>query len=305
MSYRVKTVSERTGIPRNTLVAWERRYQMLTPHRSESGYRIYTDEDVLYLQRLKTLVDGGLSISEAIAHGGAAPGHAGADGPPGPPATGLQAPSQSAAWSQQLAEHLIDFDRAHAAPLLRRIEQLPFEEAITRVWAPLLQEIGRAWADEEITVAQEHFVAAVAREHLLAMFRSLDAGLGSGPHVVCACLPEEQHDLPLLCVAVRLAIRGWRVTWLGADLPISDLSACCVQQKPELVCLSSVQPPSTRSVTEHARQVRASVPEATLVVVGGPGAAPLADRSTARLWFCADMEAMLERWATREVEWVA
>ena len=295
MSYRVKTVSEKTGIPRNTLVAWERRYQMLTPRRSDSGYRIYTEDDVRYLQGLKGLVDGGLSISEAIAHGGAAPGH---------PASreDVVAPSPvGPSWPHDLAIHLVGFDRAGAAPLLRRIEQLPFEEAITAVWAPLLRELGRAWEHEEITVAQEHYAAAVAREHLLAMFRSLDGGLGDGPHVVCACLPEEQHDLPLLCVAVRLAIRGWRVTWLGADLPIHDLCECCVQQKPDLVCLSSVQPSSQRAVIEHARQVRASVPDESIVAVGGPGVTALVDRSTARLWFCAEMEGMLERWAGRGV----
>lgn len=50
MSYRVKTVSQLTGIPRNTLVAWERRHGILEPSRSEGGYRLYTDQDVAYLK---------------------------------------------------------------------------------------------------------------------------------------------------------------------------------------------------------------------------------------------------------------
>ena len=66
MSYRVKTVAQLTGIPRPTLVAWERRYDLLELRRSEAGYRIYEEADVAYLKELKSLVDQGVAISEAI-----------------------------------------------------------------------------------------------------------------------------------------------------------------------------------------------------------------------------------------------
>ncbi|MFN7146083.1 MAG: MerR family transcriptional regulator [Myxococcota bacterium] len=67
MGYRVKTVSAMTGIPRGTLLAWERRYEILEPDRSPSGYREYSEADVAVLRRLKALVDDGYSISEAVA----------------------------------------------------------------------------------------------------------------------------------------------------------------------------------------------------------------------------------------------
>lgn len=282
MSYRVKTVSELTGIPRNTLVAWERRYKLLDVARTEGGYRLYSDDDVAFLRRLKALVDGGLSISEAIAKAGPQP-------------AAPAAPLEDALW-RDLFRHLLEYDRAGAGPTLRRVEQLPFDDMITTVWAPLLREVGRAWEAGEITVAQEHYAAAVVREHLFAMFRSLDGGLGRGPTAVCACLPGEQHDLPLLCLAVRLVLRGWRVTWLGADVPVGDLCSCCAHQKPDLVCLCSVVPGSVDVVTESARQIRACAPRDTIVAVGGPGAQGLTDRSGPKLWFGLTLEEMLVKW---------
>ena len=111
MSYRLKTVVSMTGIPRPTLVAWERRYGMLEPSRDESGYRVYTDEDVALLQRLKAMVHGGMAISEAIRVTGIAHPRkaAGVDPPPG-----------GASW-RPLLSALLAFDRTTADRHLPRI----------------------------------------------------------------------------------------------------------------------------------------------------------------------------------------
>ena len=66
LSYRVKTVCRLTGIHRSTLLAWERRYQVVEPLRADNGYRVYTENDVNRLRRLKSLVDKGHAVSEAL-----------------------------------------------------------------------------------------------------------------------------------------------------------------------------------------------------------------------------------------------
>jgi DNA-binding transcriptional MerR regulator len=67
MSYRIRTVVEITGIPRNTLLAWERRYGIPEPGRTEGGHRVYREEDLQLLVRLQKLLDQGLRIGEAVA----------------------------------------------------------------------------------------------------------------------------------------------------------------------------------------------------------------------------------------------
>ena len=64
---KIRIVSEQTGIPRNTIVAWERRYGLITPTRLPNGYRVYSTADVERLKRAKALVDQGHAISEVAA----------------------------------------------------------------------------------------------------------------------------------------------------------------------------------------------------------------------------------------------
>lgn len=288
MSYRVKTVAQMTGIPRPTLVAWERRHALLDPRRSDAGYRIYTDEDVAYLRALKRLVDQGVAISEAI--------------------TRVSSPSAGGAPAEPRAPHalvpglvdaLVGFDREAAAPLLRRAEQLSFLDALHEVWEPALVEIGRRWETGEISVAQEHFAAGVAREAYGSMLRSIGYGGGHGPLAVCACLPGERHDLPLMAVAVQLALAGWRVVWLGADTPLPDLCAYVARHGPQVVCLSAITL-DPELVLDLARTVLGSAPRSARVVLGGPAAAPLRPRETSRLWVCAGGAELLDRWAQRD-----
>lgn len=287
MSYRVKTVAQLTGIPRNTLVAWERRYEMLEPRRSEGGYRIYEENDVSYLRELKRLVDDGVAISEAITRvQKPAPRHVeGAEG----------------SVVDRLADTLLAYDRDAAGPLLRRVEQMPFADAIRDVWSPLLLEVGRRWEIGEISVAHEHFVSGVAREAMTAMLRAIGHG-GAGPDAVFACLPEERHDLPLLAVAVRMALAGWRVVWLGAELPVADLCAFVATRAPDIVCLSAVSPISADLVVNVGRTVLSAAPRSTTLVIGGPAASPLRERQTARLWVCSGPDELLERWSERTAD---
>lgn len=283
MSYRVKTVAELTGIPRNTILAWERRYNLLEPRRSEAGYRIYDDNDVAYLRALKGLVDSGVAISEAISR------ISNSESNTLPPV--VARPDLVSG----LLEALLRFDGGGASPFLRRLDQLPFAEAIQEVWRPLLREIGGLWEVGEISVAQEHYAAGVARAALAAMLRSLDTPRDGAVEVVCACLPGEAHDLPLLAVAVELSLAGWRVIWLGADVPLADLCALVATQEPDVVCLSAIGARPPDEVLAACRAVVGSA-EATILAVGGPAAVSVERDQDSRLWVCLTAPELVRRW---------
>lgn len=283
MPYRVKTVAELTGIPRNTILAWERRYNLLEPRRSDAGYRIYDERDIAYLRGLKGLVDSGVAISEAISR--------------------IAASEQSALppvvarpdLASGLLTALLRFDRGGASPFLRRLDQLPFAEAIQEVWRPLLCEVGRLWEAGAITVAQEHYAVGVARAALAAMLRSLETSRDGAVEVVCACLPGEAHDLPLLAVAVELSLAGWHVTWLGADVPVADLCALVASQAPDVLCLSAIGARAPGEVLAACQAVRASA-GATIVAVGGPAAVNVEPGPDSRLWVCVSAPQLVRRW---------
>ncbi|MEZ4235952.1 MAG: MerR family transcriptional regulator [Myxococcota bacterium] len=253
MSYRVKTVCSMVGIPRPTLLAWERRYNILSPVRTPNGHRMYTDADVAVLRRLKRLVDDGYAISEAV--------ELSRQRLPEP----VAAPP---AWGQ-LLEALLAYDRHAADRLMPSLRTLPFQQAIDEVYLPMLRETGDRWASGTISVAQEHFVSGWCREQLFALLHQLGAGPATGPSAVCALAPGERHELGLLAVAIRLALAGWRVTWLGADLPLDELCDHVAAERPRLVCVSTMVGAEPVTVRQWARRLVGAAPPGTAVVMGG------------------------------------
>ncbi|MBK7756457.1 MAG: MerR family transcriptional regulator [Deltaproteobacteria bacterium] len=217
MGYRIKTVAELVGISKGTLLAWERRYSFVVPERAENGYREYTDADVERLRRIKRLVEEGYKISEAISltHEAAAP--AAVVAPSSVEVGGL------CQLQKELLEALRRYDLTTATALNERLAGLSFQQRIEQIFMPLLREVGERWAEGSLSVAQEHFASEFCREQLAAMLVSVGYGPKEGPTAICATYPGERHELALLSLAVRLALAGYRVRYLGADLPLKDL----------------------------------------------------------------------------------
>lgn len=262
MGYRITTVSRLTGIPRNTLLAWERRYGLVEPGRSENGYRDYSEADVEYLRRIKQLIDSGHKISEAISLLGDAARE-------GRLAAGSQAVAELARVAEDMVDALASMERPRAEAVLRRADMYSFEQRVRDLLLPALRTVGDRWHRGELSIAQEHFATAFLRERLLAVLVGLGFGPVHGPRVVCACVSGERHDGGLLGLAARLAIRGYRVVWLGADLPAEEVVRAAQQSPVRIVCLSAMTSHVSESLLPFVDIVRAGLPEDCRLVVGG------------------------------------
>jgi DNA-binding transcriptional MerR regulator len=259
MTYRIKSVAALTGISAATLRAWERRYDLVSPERTAGGYRTYSDDDVERLRRVKTLVDRGFKVSEAIALAQRGDTQASAKLPD---AGELRAGLQRA---------FLALDHAAAASLLPALGRLSFRERMERVFFPILHDVGERWARGEATVVQEHFASAWVRERLAGMLEATVPGAGGRPEAVCAGLPGERHELGLMAAAVHLALRGWRVTYLGADVPFDALEPTLREHRPALVCTSLMFGIPEAECLEIAARLREIAPPETEVLIGGPG----------------------------------
>ncbi|MBX2801577.1 MAG: MerR family transcriptional regulator [Myxococcales bacterium] len=262
--YRIKTVAKLTGVPRNTLLAWERRYGFVVPDRTDNGYRVYSDEDVARLRAIKSLVDGGHAVSEAIAMLDGQERRRGSV-PPGP------GPGQFEEHRSVLLAALLAYDRAGADIVVTRLADEPFSEVLNHVYFPMLRDLGVGWSNGTYTVAQEHFATAYIRERLTRMLLRLGCGPESGPRVVLACYPTEPHELGLLGLAIRFALAGWRAVFLGARMPEADLVDFLQGHPPKLLCVSVVLPVEVDDLSGYATRVRSALPPSIGVAVGGSG----------------------------------
>ncbi len=265
MTYRVRTVAEMTGIPRNTLIAWERRYGFVRPARHENGYRAYSDEDVAKLVRIRNMTGSGLSISEAVRVMEAEErGKVGRD----------DSPVDRAAFESErgaLLAALVEYRAADAERILAHLVGLPFETRVEGIFFPLLREIGERWERGILSVAQEHFATAVVRDQISSMMLVMGQRGRRARHAACTTLPGELHELGALAGAARLALVGYRATYLGPNLPVDELAEFCHGQRPDLVCISALVRQERALVQEYARTLRARAPTRARLVIGGRG----------------------------------
>jgi methanogenic corrinoid protein MtbC1 len=167
----------------------------------------------------------------------------------------------------------LDTDRLEA--VMRRavlsLGAIPFLEDVV---APLLVQIGDAWHERRIGIAHEHAASATLIHLLGWLTRSLEEPAGA-PAAVLATPHGERHALGAMMAAAAAAHDGWRVTWLGTDLPAAQIAAGGEQSDARIVALSVAS--VAAGVELEVSAVRALVPQHVPVVVGGAGAGHLPD----------------------------
>ncbi len=264
--YRIQSVAEMTGIPAATLRAWERRYGVPTPARSDSSYRLYSEADVAMLRRLREMCDAGMAPSEAAQL-------VLEEAPPAAPPEASE--DVFAPMRARILRAIELFDPYLLERELDRATALGSAAMIVdRILRPVMVEIGDGWHEGRLSVAQEHLatdaIVAVTRRLLALVQPERDARV-----VVLACFADDTHAFPILALALHLASWGWRVVMLGACTPPAAIKRAVAELRPRLVGLScTVLPPAHR-----ARELVEAYGDAvgdTPWVVGGAAARGLA-----------------------------
>jgi DNA-binding transcriptional MerR regulator len=252
---RIGELSRRTDVPPELLRAWERRYGLLEPARSDGGYRLYSDADVQRVLAMQSHLAQGLAAAEA-----ARLARESLETARGVPRAGRALTELRAA--------LDEFDGAAAHAVLdQAVSELTVDAVLQEIVLPYLAELGARWERGEASVAQEHFASSLLRGRLLGLARGWDRG--AGPRAVLACAPRELHDLPLIVFGLALRERGWRITYLGADTPVETLAETAATLAPDLVVVSATAGPPAPEAAEALRKLARRAP----LVLAGPGLA--------------------------------
>lgn len=267
-TYRIHIAAELSGVRVELIRAWERRYGVLSPQRTPAGYRVYTDQDVALLKRLKKLTDEGVAISEAAKLLPQLRAEVSAESPA---FTGQGHGASLDAWLEAALAAAGAYDQARVSAVLDEVlAALPPLRAFDDVLAPLQREVGERWHAGQLTVAQEHLVTQVVRARLVGL---LHAAPNSGrKHAVLACFPDEEHEVGLLGVALRLRHSGVRVTLLGQRMPAADLGRAVAELRPDFVGLSAVNDKGAEVFGDALVRLVEALPGGVPVWVGGPAA---------------------------------
>jgi len=269
----IQVVVRRTGLTADVLRAWERRYNVVEPGRSEGGRRLYSDDDVERLRLLRRATRGGRRISnvsslslESLA------------------ALVQEAEREEVKGGPEEGEAAVVSADIHLKACLAAAERLDGRELegaigralvilgaplfIDRVAAPLLEEVGDRWSRGEVKPAHEHLVSAILQRVLGRVVESSEPP-GTAPGIVVTTPAGQTHEFGALFAATVAASEGWRVTYLGPNLPADDIATAVRSTGADALALSVVIEMEEPDLASELRELRLKLPPTVPILLGG------------------------------------
>jgi DNA-binding transcriptional MerR regulator/methylmalonyl-CoA mutase cobalamin-binding subunit len=270
--HRIHRVAKLTGLSKDVIRVWERRYGLVKPSRSSNRYREYSDEEVALLRFVKNQMEQGATIGSL-----AAEGHDSL-------VARMRIATPVSPEDQKPHERLLDelvgsLDPLDKAGFERRLNGavavIPFEEAVQRILLPLQRRIGELWHNGRLDIAVEHYVTKIVQQKLFSVMNQLPVN-EFGPRVLVACPEGETHEIGAQAVAYIAATKGCHVYYLGPNLPSSDLVNFCEKITPDLVLLSLTEVKPEAAALQQLKEI-GQLATRWSVAVGGQGARAIGD----------------------------
>jgi DNA-binding transcriptional MerR regulator/methylmalonyl-CoA mutase cobalamin-binding subunit len=267
----ISATERETGLGKDTLRVWERRYGFPRPARDANGERLYPAEQVDRLRLIKRLMDQGhrpgrlMAASEQDLQALYAP---------------AAAPLRPATEEETMQRQFLALVKAHDVPQLRSalnqaMLRRGLQEFVLHSLAALNHAVGEAWMRGEFEIFEEHLYTEQVQALLRQAISTLPARSGR-PRILLTTLPEEQHGLGLLMAEALLALDGASCVSLGTQTPLFDIGLAARSQQADVVALSFSDAYPSRQIAPQLAQLRTMLPETTELWAGGGAAARLA-----------------------------
>lgn len=264
----IGSVERDTGLGKDTLRVWERRYGFPQPVRDANGERLYPVEQVEHLRLIKRLMDHGhrpgrlfsASENELLLLVGTMQSVARAE----------------LADDQGVVGQILTLVRAHDAQGLRQaLNQAMMRQGLHHfvldTVVPLNQMVGEAWMRGELEIFAEHLYSEQIKSLLRQAISSLPASTSGRPRILLTTVPEEQHVLGLLMAECLLNLDGATCISLGTQTPLFDIRLAAAAHDADIVALSFSSAFPARQIAPLLSQLRQMLPPAVTLWAGGAG----------------------------------
>ncbi|MEN2768630.1 MerR family transcriptional regulator [Ornithinibacillus xuwenensis] len=292
--YSIKKVSEMLGIPTVTIRAWEKRYQIINPVRSNGGHRLYSEEDINTLNWIKNQMDEkDLKISEAVSLLKQKTVDRVAD------VELYTIKKERDNLIEMLYQDLIGLNTIKAHKTIDLAFSLyNYVDVFHNILAPVLYRIGTEWEDGKIAVAQEHFSSQIIMQRCSQFLWSLPIQPNL-PKGLSLCPEGEHHQMGLMLFSLFLRNKGLDITYLGPDTPLNELPAIIRMKDISLVVISITNPDNIEELEAWVKTCRRDFPDVK-IVLGGTGFQN--QRTTMSSYVLPDKVSDWETWYTSTID---
>ncbi len=267
--YSIKELEKFSGIKAHTIRIWEQRYQLLTPERTETNIRYYSEEQLKYLLNVSLLIENGYRISQicnfseeefnqklidVINH----------------QATDKEDQQLNATINEMVLAMLdLDekrFDKIITSGLLQR----PFEQMLIKVVFPFLKRIGVMWRTGEVSTAQEHFIYQLIRQKVIVAIDGLMSPAEDSEKYLLFLPKSEFNDLIILLFTYILKNRGKQCIYLGVDIPFKDLKQVTAITQPDVLFTFIKAPASKIDTQAYIYELAETFDHKEILISGNP-----------------------------------
>ena len=272
--FNIKYVSEQTGLSAHVIRIWERRYSAITPDRSNSNRRLYSQNDIEKLKLLKSATSSGQSIGQIASL----------------PINKLQeistssiveedlfTPEENPLKDNELSEKYIadcliaidEFDSYRLEKNLRRASvDLGSFKMLTNLISPLMDVVGEKWRIGEMNPSNEHFASEIVKNYLKNIVLSSSV-VPSAPVLVVTTPKGQIHDVGATIVATAAVTEGWKVIYLGANLDYSEITSTIEKNNADALALSIVHPNDDIYLADELINLRKNLGDNFMIIIGG------------------------------------
>jgi DNA-binding transcriptional MerR regulator/methylmalonyl-CoA mutase cobalamin-binding subunit len=262
--YPIGVVERDTGIGRDTLRVWERRYGYPEPVRNDKGERMYSGQQLRHLQRIRRLLDQGMRPGKLLSLGETELDELEASLIP---ATAVEPDSVVEA----VLEAIHSADAGHVDELFSKyLVQHGMQKFILELVIPLLRAVGELWVAGSLQIFQEHFLSERLIRFLnIEIAKSQKSAMK--PRVLLATLPGEEHSLGLFMVAAMLSSHGLTTINLGSEVPMDQIGGAAKQFRADIVGITFSGAYQYNNIRPHLLELRQLIPDDVEIWTGGEG----------------------------------
>ncbi|UCC80901.1 MAG: MerR family transcriptional regulator [Candidatus Zixiibacteriota bacterium] len=268
----IKAVSKKTGISPHLIRAWERRYNAVTPERTKTNRRLYSDEDIERLTLLYTATRKGESIGQVAALSTAELKEITGENGTRIDNTYDDKSRQRFGEDQVInrcLELTEDLDRTGLYKILLEAEsRFSKPVLLENIIIPFMHKIGDLWENGSLKVVHEHLASAVVRSFLGEILISQKQP-ESGPAVIGTTPVGHDHEFGAIIAILSAISEGWRGVYLGSDLPAEEIAFGTEKYKAAVIALSLVYPADDPHLHMELHKLRRMVGDDTIIIAGG------------------------------------
>jgi DNA-binding transcriptional MerR regulator len=259
-TYSIKELEKLSGIKAHTIRIWEKRYNIIEPARTTTNIRFYSDEDLKKIINVSMLNNHGVKISKIA----------------GMTYEDIRrkildlASSETSAsvYIDQLVVAMVDLEEDYFEKTLATlVKKFGFERTVTEAIYPFLEKIGILWQTKNITPAQEHFISNLIRQKIIAAIDALPLAVDSKKKILLYLPERELHEIGLLFHYFIVKNAGFKVYYLGQNVPQDDLVNIVATHSPHIL-VTSITNPMSGGVSGYLTQLSRLFPKQQILVSG-------------------------------------